>query len=275
MKKILTWLLIFGFVVTNWNIAITESNSIDFSSMTYQEMVELESRIEKVLLSTILLKDTTLPIGRYVAEDDIPAGSYVITAKSKYSSPRIYVKLFSSDNKEIESYELRPNSNCKVTLKEGMSMAVDESSDYDITVKIRSFNSFLTNSEITNSYVSKDDITENTGSVNPIGDNSAQPIGAEKAKNIYIYQHDKWNLYKATVLSDTVIKIDNWYRFIADEETPYVLDHNVMTISTIDGTSNFQWLDEEKNAFVVTMKDENSYQTQLKEPNLVSFTIVE
>ena len=275
MNKICTWLFVFVLVIASWSIAITETNSIDITSMTYQEMVELESSIENVLLSTIFINDTILPMGRYVAGDDIPSGNYIITAKSQYTSPRIYVKVFNSDNVEIESYQLRPNVSCKVTLKDGMLMTIDENYKYEIHAEIRTLNVFFTSSESTNMMSNVNGIPGNIVSTSPNANNTSQPINTSKSNNVFTYQHDKWNLYKATVLSDTVIKIENWYRHNAYIETPYILDHSVMAINTIDTLSNFQWLDEDKTAFMVTMKDDNNPQTQFKDSTLVVFTKVE
>lgn len=270
MKKIITWLITLSFVFVSWNIAIMESSTIDFTNMTYQELVELESQIENVLLSTILLDDTTLPIGKYVAGDDIPSGSYVITAISAYTTPRLYIKILNSDDVVVESYEMRPNTFCKVTLKDGMIMTINESQTFEITIKIRTLNSFLVNSKPTNPVISNDDITESNGSLNLNTNISTEPLDQNILNNIYTYQHDAWNLYKATPLSDTVIKIENWNRFLANDETPFELDHSVMAIVTTDGSSDFQWLDENKTAFLVTMKD--AKKSNFQELALVAFT---
>ncbi len=270
MKKIITWLITLSFVFVSWNIAIMESSTIDFTNMTYQELAELESKIENVLLSTILLDDTTLPIGKYVAGDDIPSGSYVITAISAFTSPRLYIKLLNSDEVVVESYEMRPNTFCKVTLKDGMIMTINESQTFEITIKIRTLNSFLVNSKPTNPVNSNDDITESNGSLNLNTNISTESLDQNKLNSIYTYQDDGRNLYKATVLSDTVIKIDNWYRVIATDESPFYLDHSVMTIVTTDDSSDFQWLDENNIAFRVTMKDAGN--NKFQESKLVVFT---
>lgn len=88
-----------------------------------------------------------------------------------------------------------------------------------------------------------------------------------------IYLHDKWDMYRATAVSDNVIKIDNWYRFNASEETPFALDHAVLVIITDDGSTDFKWFDEAHTSFSVTMSDKEN--ARFEEPSLALFTIAQ
>ncbi len=88
----------------------------------------------------------------------------------------------------------------------------------------------------------------------------------------FTYQHDKWNLYKATQLSETTFKIENWGRFDAGEGgDPFKHDYDVCVISIADTTTDFKWLDDTHTAFSITLHDkENFYWT---EECLVTFVV--
>ncbi|MGN0495360.1 MAG: hypothetical protein ACI4GW_03975 [Lachnospiraceae bacterium] len=88
----------------------------------------------------------------------------------------------------------------------------------------------------------------------------------------FTYLHDKWDLYKATQLSETTFKIENWGRFDAGEGgDPFKHDYDVCVISIADTTTDFKWLDDTHTAFSITLHDkENSYWT---EECLVTFVV--
>ena len=94
---------------------------------------------------------------------------------------------------------------------------------------------------------------------------------ANSEEGTFTYLHDKWDLYKATLVSDNLVKIDGWYRFNAKEETPFKLDHSVVVIRTDDGSTDFTWLNESHTAFSVTMQDQKN--TRFEEPTLVVFEL--
>lgn len=98
-------------------------------------------------------------------------------------------------------------------------------------------------------------------------------ILADGETGAFVYLHDKWDLYKATIMSDTLIKVECWDTAIAyDEEYPMEYDHNVVVIKTDDASSDFCWANEEQTAFTVTMKDEQN--SRFEEPTLVYFEMV-
>ncbi len=71
--------------------------------------------------------------------------------------------------------------------------------------------------------------------------------------------YDKWDLYKATQLSETTFKIENWGRFDAGEDgDPFKLDYDVCVISSTDASTEFKWLDDTHTAFSISMSDENN-----------------
>ena len=54
----------------------------DISSLTNDEIVELQGRVNAELVSRGIEKTATLPAGKYTAGKDFPAGSYIITCKT-------------------------------------------------------------------------------------------------------------------------------------------------------------------------------------------------
>lgn len=87
--------------------------------------------------------------------------------------------------------------------------------------------------------------------------------------NVFKYTPDKWNLYIATLLSDSTIKIENWYRFDAND--PHKFNHDVLAIKTDDGSTDFAWVDEAHTAFTITISDERNF--RMKEPTQLFFSI--
>ena len=69
------------------------------------------------------------------------------------------------------------------------------------------------------------------------------------------------------------MKIEGWYRFNADESTPFKQDHMVGTYNTNDSSTGFRWLDEEHSAFCITLQD--SENSRFKNSLLVVFTLGE
>ena len=86
----------------------------------------------------------------------------------------------------------------------------------------------------------------------------------------YSYLFNDFNLYKAYIISDSTIKIENWYR-TNSEEDPFVHSYDVCVINPNDGSTDFAWTDSEHVAFTVTLEDEKAeYWGGL---SLCSFTI--
>lgn len=88
----------------------------------------------------------------------------------------------------------------------------------------------------------------------------------------YVYQNDKWNLYKAYLLSPNTIKIEKWTRFNAGEDgDPFARTQDICIIRIDEGSFGFSWTDQTQSAFTVTLKDEdNSY---WEEEAIVPFSI--
>ena len=95
---------------------------------------------------------------------------------------------------------------------------------------------------------------------------------ANYANSIYTYTSDRWTMYVASKLSDSVVKIEKWDRTIADEENPFEYWGDICVINTQDSSSSdFTWLDDEKTSFTVTLYD--NAEDDLKKGVKQTFTI--
>ena len=95
---------------------------------------------------------------------------------------------------------------------------------------------------------------------NNVDDSSPSKVDSKKFGTVFTYQHDKWNLYKATQLSETTIKIEKWGIDAAVDGDPFKHEYDVCVISTTDTTTGFKWLDDSHAAFSIKLYDkENRY----------------
>ena len=74
MKRLITILLILALAVP----AISLADLPDISGLTNEELVELNKNIQSILFSRQLVDGVTVPPGRYIIGEDIPAGTYRI-----------------------------------------------------------------------------------------------------------------------------------------------------------------------------------------------------
>lgn len=93
--------------------------------------------------------------------------------------------------------------------------------------------------------------------------------GSYIKKNVpsYSYGYDDWNQYKATLLNDDIIKIECWYRPMS--MGGYHYSYDVCLIDCRDENSDFNWTDDKKTSFTVTLID--SENRGLKKGRFVTF----
>lgn len=84
----------------------------------------------------------------------------------------------------------------------------------------------------------------------------------------FSYTNDDWNLYKAIPLTDTLIKIECWYRHFAIGNFNYGYD--VCVIDMGSNETDFEWTDDEHTSFTITLKDKNN--SDLENGRFVVFT---
>lgn len=77
----------------------------------------------------------------------------------------------------------------------------------------------------------------------------------------YSYLHDRFNKYQATIINDSILKIEVWSRFNAGPDAePYQYERDLLSTSVTDNSIGLTWLDEEHSAFMLNLMDsENGY----------------
>lgn len=86
----------------------------------------------------------------------------------------------------------------------------------------------------------------------------------------YSYGSDEFNLYVATAISDTIIKIEHWDKNLSTEKA-FSYEYDVGTYKITDAENGFVWVDDEHTAFTITMQDKKN--SDLKKAQLITFTI--
>ena len=75
----------------------------------------------------------------------------------------------------------------------------------------------------------------------------------------FSYQNDDWHLYRAIPLTETLIKIETWYR--GSSAGTFLFGYDLCLIDTTSGDTDFEWTDDEHTSFSITMRDEeNKYE---------------
>jgi hypothetical protein len=70
----------------------------------------------------------------------------------------------------------------------------------------------------------------------------------------YAYMSDEWNVYIATAISDSVIKIENWDKTLSsDLKVEYKKDIGTYKIN--DSVNGFSWIDDDHTAFNFNLQD--------------------
>lgn len=86
----------------------------------------------------------------------------------------------------------------------------------------------------------------------------------------YAYMSDEWNIYIASAISDSVIKIEHWGKTLYTSKiVKYKSDIGTYKIN--DQENDFSWVDDGHTAFVLTFQDKNN--SRIKQPTSVIFTI--
>ena len=87
----------------------------------------------------------------------------------------------------------------------------------------------------------------------------------------YTYTHDDWHEYRAIALTDTLVKIECWYRTSSGFFSSHCFGWDVGVIDTEHTSTDFEWGDASHKAFSITMKDPAN--SSWKEERLTSFLL--
>lgn len=93
--------------------------------------------------------------------------------------------------------------------------------------------------------------------------------GSDYSKDIacFSYQNDDWHLYRAIPLTETLIKIETWYR--SSSAGTFLFGYDLCLIDTTSGNTDFEWTDDEHTSFSITMRDEENKSEWKKETFVV------
>ena len=86
----------------------------------------------------------------------------------------------------------------------------------------------------------------------------------------YAYMCDEWDLYLASALSDSIIKIEKWDKTFSSEKS-VKLREEIGVFKINDAQNGFSWIDSNQLAFTFLLRDKNN--SRLKRPTPVIFTI--
>lgn len=86
----------------------------------------------------------------------------------------------------------------------------------------------------------------------------------------YAYMSDEWNVYIATVISESVIKVENWNKTLSSTKR---LSYNkdIGTFRLNDSETGFSWVDDNQTAFTFILQDKDN--SRIKKPTEVVFTL--
>lgn len=107
---------------------------------------------------------------------------------------------------------------------------------------------------------------------------ASQPSNAEPTNytiekgSQYAYMTDEWNVYIATAVSDSIVKIEHWGKTMStDEKVGYKSDLGTFKIN--DPENGFAWIDDEHTAFAFTFSDKDTSSAKKAEPRVFTINI--
>lgn len=147
MRKVISLLLVAILLI---GVASAE---IDLGNMTLDEIREIYTQVSSALYSEALIKGAKIPVGRYTAGVDIPAGSYILTFEwdefDQYSNSmhKIYVYDAKGDMDIYRNVKISyPNTQGKVTLADGETLVIEtDVKRYQVTPTIQLLISYILN----------------------------------------------------------------------------------------------------------------------------------
>lgn len=86
----------------------------------------------------------------------------------------------------------------------------------------------------------------------------------------YAYMSDEWNVYIATAISDSIVKVENWGKSLSSSKS-VKYGYDIGTYKINDSENGFSWVDDEHTAFYLTLQDKNN--SRLKKPQSKVFTV--
>jgi len=130
---------ILGVVLILSSIGFSRAENMDISSLSYEELVELNNRIQIVLFSQALIDGVSIPNGKYVESIDIPKGSYVLSVTCEEES-YVVLEVYNQADERLSVDVLERNGeSVKITLDDGMYFTLKDDSEKKADVKLQTF----------------------------------------------------------------------------------------------------------------------------------------
>lgn len=125
MKKVLVAVIV---LVTMFACCFTCAEEVDLSSFSYNDLISLQKRINKEIMSRPEWKEVTVPVGTWKVGEDIPAGTYSISGGKFMATLTIYKTAEKNFSDMVEMYTfsgMTSNTVGRVTLKEGQYVEIE------------------------------------------------------------------------------------------------------------------------------------------------------
>lgn len=104
---------------------VLSASAVDLSGMSFEELLFLRDQLTAEIMSRPEWKEVTVPAGKYMIGEDIPAGSYSVTSTGLVSYLAVYYEAGKENNDYDEYYIVMENNPLgKVILKSGMIITI-------------------------------------------------------------------------------------------------------------------------------------------------------
>ena len=270
-KKIDEWIpigLLFLFIAVLWIWIIKSPDATP--KYNAREVVRLEAIVKEIEFN---LGDGKYKMALILAES-LEYGGYDSVDKREWNTKRKYLigQILDEAAKngiELEYVTSEGIDNADKDLSpEKTSIGFVEGFKESLQPGLDAFNQIINGKEST----IRDDTVSNSQNNSVDGKSNItakKDVTIEKGSE-YAYMSDEWNIYIASAISDSVIKIEHWGKTLSTSKiVKYKSDIGTYKIN--DQENDFSWVDDEHTAFVLTFQDKNN--SRIKQPTSVIFTI--
>ena len=78
---------------------------------------------------------------------------------------------------------------------------------------------------------------------------------SESLHKSFVYQNSAWDIYKAYLLFDNIIKIEHWFRSFASDDKPFEFRNDLGLINIRSTDNDFEWVDGSHTSFILSIYD--------------------
>lgn len=88
----------------------------------------------------------------------------------------------------------------------------------------------------------------------------------------YSFMSDEWNVYIATAVSDSIIKVEHWDKTL-QKTKDMSFSEDIGTFKINDEENGFSWVDDKQTAFKLKFKDKNNSRVKKEETHIFTIDI--